>query len=92
MVRVEDLRRKDVVNLYNGSYLGRVSDIEVDTQTATVTEIIIYGRLRWLGLLGREDDIIINWSEIDVIGEDSVLVKYRPSGYRSRRRGLLNGK
>ena len=26
------------------------------------------------GLLGREDDCIIDWGDIEVIGEDSILV------------------
>ena len=84
-MRVEELRRKEVINLYNGSYLGRVADVEIDLDSAGMTELVIYGRLRWFGLLGREDDVIIRWEDIEVIGEDSILVRFRDPRSRGRR-------
>ena len=42
-------------------------DVEIDTVTARVLSLVIYGRLRFFGLLGREDDIIIKWQDIEVI-------------------------
>ena len=84
-MRMEDLRRKDVINLYNGGYLGRICDLEFDPDDASLKELIIYGRLRWFGLLGREDDIVIRWQDVEVIGDDSILVRFRQYGSRTRR-------
>ncbi|MEG1994741.1 MAG: YlmC/YmxH family sporulation protein [Oscillospiraceae bacterium] len=72
--RITDLRCKDVINLCDGTRLGCVCDVEVDTCNAKIVALIIYGRWRCFGLLGREDDIIINWCDIKVIGCDSILV------------------
>lgn len=72
--RVYDLHRKEVINIHNGARLGNVGDIEIDTGTAAVLSLIIYGRLRFFGLLGREDDQVIPWADIRIIGEDIILV------------------
>ena len=74
--RVSDLKSKLVINVRNGGKLGHVSDVELDTASAMAVAITIKGRLRLFGLLGREEDIVIKWSEIEVIGEDSILVNY----------------
>lgn len=74
--RMGDLRNKYVINVRNGSKLGYVSDAEIDTAAAAVTAIVIRGRLRFFGLLGREEDTIIRWQDIEVIGEDTILVNH----------------
>ncbi|MEE0061483.1 MAG: YlmC/YmxH family sporulation protein, partial [Acutalibacteraceae bacterium] len=56
-----DLRHKEVINSKTGSRLGFVDDVEIDTKNAVVISLIIYGRLRCFGLLGKEEDIIIKW-------------------------------
>jgi len=72
------LRYKEVVNVRDGCALGCVSDIEVDTVTAKVISLIIYGKCRLFGLFFREEDIIIKWCDIEVIGEDTILVNMSP--------------
>lgn len=94
LCRITDLRYKEVVNVRDGSCLGCVSDIEVDTVTAKVVSLIIYGKCKLLGLFFREEDTIIRWCDIEVIGEDTILVNM--SGNRSERRsrqkqGLFGG-
>ena len=84
-MRMEDLRRKDVINLYTGGYMGRVTDLDFDPDSSQMKWLIIYGRLRLFGLLGREDDIVIRWEDVEVIGDDSILVRYRQYGGKGRR-------
>ena len=84
--RVVDMRNKEVINVKTGVRLGCVSDVEIDTKDAKLLAIVIYGRLRWCGLLGREDDIIIKWDDIEIIGEDTILVKHNVGAKRRRRR------
>ena len=76
--RIADLRNKEVINIKNGARLGYVSDVEVDTCDARLVAIVIYGRPRFFGLLGRDDDCIIDWCDIEIIGEDSILVNCTP--------------
>ena len=42
------------------------------------------GRQRFLGLIGREEDIVIPWSEIEVIGQETVLVTTDATPYMRR--------
>lgn len=76
--RIVDLKNKQVVCVKNGCVLGYVSDVELDTSSGRLISIIIYGRPKILGLLGREEDIIIPWEDISVIGNETVLVNTDP--------------
>ena len=86
LCRIADLRYKDVVNVRDGACLGCVSDVEVDTVTAKVVSLIIYGRGRLFGIFFRTEDIVIHWCDIEVIGEDTILVNIRMEP-RERRPG-----
>lgn len=79
------MRHKEVINVKDGSRIGCVNDVEIDMKCAKLVAIVIYGRIRCFGILGREEDIIIKWENIEVIGEDTILVKYSPL-VRKRRR------
>ena len=72
--RIDELKNKQVVCVKDGCVLGFISDVEMDTENGTLTSIIIFGRLRFFGLLGREEDIVIPWDDIKVIGGETVLV------------------
>lgn len=80
-----ELRCKEVVNVKDGSRLGRVDDIELDTGTMQVLSLIVYGRLRFFGLLGREEDRVIPWEDIEIIGEDTILVCWEEEPRRDSR-------
>lgn len=88
--RIVDLRNKDVINITTGARLGYVSDVEVDTCTASLVALIIYGRPRLCGLLGREDDCVICWKDIEVIGEDAILVNCTHKRESQRRCGFID--
>lgn len=94
LCRITDLRYKEVVNVRDGCCLGCVSDIEVDTVTAKVVSLIIYGKCKLFGLFFREEDTIIRWCDIEVIGEDTILVNlnYDLGGRRSRKNAGLFSK
>lgn len=78
LCRIDDLRNKQVVCVKDGCVLGFISDIEMDTLNGNLTSVIIFGKLRFFGLFGREDDIVIPWSDIEVIGNETVLVNTEP--------------
>ncbi len=85
--RISDLRDKQVVCVTNGCTLGPVCDVEFDITTGCLTALVVFGRCRCFGLFGREDDIIIPWCEIKVIGPDTILVGVKPPP--PQRRGIL---
>lgn len=75
--RITDMHCKEVINVCDGCRLGCVDDVEVDTCTAQLVAIVIHGRPKCMGLLGHEEDIVIGWKEIEVIGEDTILVNHK---------------
>ncbi len=74
--RIADMRHKEVINVKDGVKIGYVDDVEFDTVSAELTALVVYGKSRFFGLFGREEDIVITWQDIEVIGEDTVLVSF----------------
>lgn len=71
---ITELRNKEVINTKTGCRLGCVSDVEIDTCSGCIASIIIWGKGRCLGMLHGNDDIKIYWKDIEVIGDDTILV------------------
>lgn len=88
--RIADLRHKEVVNIKDGTCLGCVNDVEIDTCCAKLVSIVIYGRLKCFGLFGRHDDIVIRWEDIEVVGEDTILVCYNLRCNKKKKNRFLN--
>ena len=65
--RINDFKYKDVISSSDGVRLGFVGDVELDTQNAALTAIVIRGRYRLFGLLGREEDTVIPWEDIEAV-------------------------
>ncbi len=83
-----DLRNKEVVSVQTGLKLGYIDDIEINTADKSVLSLIIYGRPRALGMLGRDDDIIIKCENIQLIGEDTILVNTSDSSIFTKSRSF----
>ena len=95
IARITDMHDKEVINICDGTRLGFVDDLEVDTCTAQITALVICGRSRLFGLLGRDPDVVIQWKDIEVIGDETILVNFQcpPCECRSASRGahILGG-
>lgn len=81
---IAELRNKEVICKVNGARIGNVDDVEIDVENGKLNSIIIYGQNRMMGLFGKSEDIIIPWCDIDVIGEDTILVKCSISAPQNR--------
>ena len=71
---ITELRCKEVINKANGCRLGFVSDVEVDSCCGRVVALIVLGRPKYWGICGRRERIRVRWEDIDVIGNDTILV------------------
>jgi YlmC/YmxH family sporulation protein len=70
-----ELRGKEVINIDDGRKLGFIDEAEFDSVGGGISSLIIYGGAKFLGIFGREDDIVIPFSDIDLIGIDTILIK-----------------
>lgn len=75
MCSLESIRSKEVIDINSGERLGYIDDAELDIERACVKSLVIYGKERFFGILGRESDIEIPCADICVIGKDVILVK-----------------
>ena len=90
---IAELRDKQVVCIKDGTILGYVCDVEVDIHNGCLVSIIIFTKKGMFSGIGKNDDIIIPWSNIEVIGQDTILVNWElPQVVRKQTRDLLNFK
>lgn len=78
---LKELRGKEVINIYNGERLGFIDDIKFSTEDNKVISFIIYGREKFFGILGKQNDILINCNQIHLVGEETVLVSVESVQY-----------
>ena len=83
--RIAELRYKEVISVEDGSRFGFVGDMEVDLDSGQVRALVVPGRRRLFGLLGREEDRYIPWSAVRRFGEDIILVEDQGARRRPRR-------
>lgn len=83
--RLSDMRYREVIHVSTGERIGYVSDAVLDLQTGRVAELIVPGRARFFGLLGREDDYILPWDSIRHLGRDIVLIDGKDCIRRGRK-------
>lgn len=75
MMKTSDLRAKEVVNTVDGKRLGHITDIEINAETGKLTAIVVPGSGRFLGIFGKNEEIVIPWDKINKIGLDVILVE-----------------
>ena len=68
--RIADLRYKEVISVEDGSRFGYVGDMEIDLDSGQVRALVVPGRRRLFGLLGREEDLYIPWGSVRRFGEE----------------------
>lgn len=78
MVKISDLRAREVINIADGRRLGPIKDIDIDLEQGRISAIILPGQgNRLLGLFGREEEIVVPWHKIRKIGVDVILIDLR---------------
>lgn len=90
--RVTELRYKELIDIRDGARYGCVGDVELDTATGQIKALVVYGRLRLFGLLGKEEDVVFPWSAVKRFGEDIILVESDPAAARKPLRGRAEHK
>lgn len=88
---LSELRNKEVVETKTGIILGRIDDIEINADDSSIDSVIVYGRPKLFGLMGRDSDIVIKYSDIDLIGKDAILVTSDVSYARREEESKLIG-
>lgn len=75
MVKISDLRAREVVNVLDGRKLGNIMDIDLDLERGRVLSFVLPGRLRGWSIFSRREEVIVPWDKIVRIGRDVILVE-----------------
>ncbi len=75
MIKISDLRMREIVNVQDGRRLGLIKDIDLDLENGRIAAIILAGSSRMLGFFGRDEEIVVPWEKIVKIGVDVILVE-----------------
>lgn len=92
LIQFSQVRNKEMICVKDGMRIGYVDDLEFDDCTYQVTGLISFGKGKLFGLLGKYDDVKIRKDQIEVVGEDIILVKdyVREGRIKTRRDGFWN--
>ena len=89
MIKISDLRNRDVINILDGKKLGNIIDIDLDLDNGKVLALVLPGRVKGF-LFTKREEIVVPWQKIVRIGRDVILVEvpiaseieeYRRDGY-----------
>ncbi len=74
---IDELCNKDVINIENGCKVGYVYDVEVDMCSGQISTLLVSVNEKGL-MLRKPECFRIQWSDIVVMGEETILVRNVP--------------
>lgn len=77
MERLQDLRNKEVIDIFDGKRLGFVCDCEIDIYSGRLVSIVVPHGSGRFSFMNKQEDLIIPWVNIKKIGSDIIIVDTR---------------
>lgn len=77
MIKISDLKQREVINILDGKRLGNIKDVELDLEEGKVVSLVIPGPNRFFRFFsfGKDNDYIVPWEDIKKIGIDVILIE-----------------
>ena len=76
LIKITELKNRDVVNVNDGRRLGVIGDLDVDLERGVVNSIIIPTQKGFWSKFSASKEHVISWKKIVKIGVDTILVDY----------------
>lgn len=76
VVLLGELQAKDVINVVDGTKMGRINNMEIDITTGKIVSIIVQTNTRLMNFFTGSNNIVIPWNQIVKIGGEVVIVNY----------------
>ncbi|MCC8015034.1 MAG: YlmC/YmxH family sporulation protein [Eubacterium sp.] len=83
MERMYDIRKKEVINIFDGTRLGFVSDVILDETNGRIKKLIVPAPAKLLGLYSGGKEYKIGWDDIKVVGDDFLVIDADPNSLLS---------
>jgi len=75
-VLLGELQSKDVINVVDGTKMGRITNMEIDITTGKINSIIVQTNTRFMNFFTGNNNVVIPWNQIVKIGGEVVIVNY----------------
>jgi YlmC/YmxH family sporulation protein len=75
MIKISELRSRDVINILDGKKLGNITDIDLDIEHGRVLGLVLPGHSRRFSFFSRREELSVPWNKIVRIGRDVILVE-----------------
>ncbi len=73
-MKLSELQRKDIINIKDGSLLGKIIDVEFDQNSGYMIKFIIEKNSFIKSLFTSNNEISIKFNQIKKLGEDVILI------------------
>ena len=77
VLRISELKQKEVINAEDCRRLGFVGDVDFDMCDGCMKALIVPGPASFCGFLGREKEYVIPYCDICQVGDDIILVNVK---------------
>lgn len=74
-MKLSELSNKDVIRDEDGTKLGKIEDVTIDTATGRIISIHISNGFRLSGIFSSNDGVQVPWNKIVKIGSDVIIVE-----------------
>ncbi len=75
MITLSTLQMKDIVYIEDGTKIGNLTDIEINVDIGTITNLVVATKSKVFGMFGETREVVIPWAHVMKIGHDVILVK-----------------
>lgn len=76
-MKLTELMSKDIINDEDGIKLGKIIDIELDSNDGNIISVIINKGIKLSNIFSTKEQIVIPWNKIIKIGNDVIIVDYK---------------
>ena len=73
---LSDIQSIDVVNVATGNKIGRIKDIDFDTNSGTIISLSVLTISKLRSFFSGDQLIIIPWEKVLKFGNDVIIVNY----------------
>lgn len=73
---LSDIQSIDVVNVATGNKIGRIKDIDFDTNSGTIMSLSVLTISKLRSFFSGDQLIIIPWEKVIKFGNDVIIVNY----------------
>lgn len=77
-ISYNELKNKEIINLFDGKKLGHVVDVLFDSINGKVSGIVVPGERK---IFRKNEEIFIPLEKVRKIGDDVVLIRYEFQNY-----------